>query len=172
MVQKFRNYTNRDGGSPQVVVITPPPVHERAWRERTQRVHLPDTPLDQVPLNRTLAHAKLYAEAAKRAADACNVPCVDIYHAMLNYDETDNNNNNNSDVDTAGEKWHALLSDGLHLSAAGGQFVFKQVRAALDAFPRNLLAVEAFKTQFPHHLEIDAENWKKNLDKSIPLSWL
>lgn len=86
----------------RIIVITPPPVDEGKLLA-FQRLRNPS----QVAPDRTDATAGSYAAAARRAAAACEVELLDLYESM------------HAQEQPAGH----YLSDGLHLSEAGGELV-------------------------------------------------
>jgi hypothetical protein len=70
-------------------------------------------------LERTTEHTRLYAEACSAAAKEMNVPCLDLFHAMLQVSD-----------------YSRFLCDGLHFSAAGHDFVAEQMLQAIrEHFP-------------------------------------
>ena len=148
MTRSFRALTNRDGSSPHVIIVGPPAVEPKAWHRRTIDRWAGQNNLtpDDIPCNRSLEQAKLYTDAAQRAAKAAKVPFVDLCGAML------------AACETNPQALDELLSDGLHLSGAGAQLLHSELRRTMDSVPRGALKVDAFRPQFPHHHDIDADN--------------
>lgn len=122
-------------GVQRLLLITPPPVHERGRREwslQKANVAAPvDTDWASIPLDRSNAAAGRYTDALVLLAGELQLPCLNLHQAMQL--EPD---------------WQtSLLCDGLHLSALGNQFVFEAVRAQLAAsFP------DVHPTKLPLHL--------------------
>uniref|UniRef100_A0A8C6SVX3 1-alkyl-2-acetylglycerophosphocholine esterase n=1 Tax=Neogobius melanostomus TaxID=47308 RepID=A0A8C6SVX3_9GOBI len=83
----------------KVIFITPPPIHEPAWEK--------ECILKGSALNRLNAVAGQYAQACVEAAGQCGVNVLDLWTLMQK----------------DGQDYTEYLSDGLHLSQKGNQFV-------------------------------------------------
>ncbi|CAL8296006.1 unnamed protein product [Arctogadus glacialis] len=95
--------------SDRVVFITPPPLHEATWEKECQ--------LKGFPLNRHNAVAGRYAQACVEAAGQCGVRVLDLWTLMQK----------------DGQDYTVYLSDGLHLSEKGNQFVSEHLWGLLEA---------------------------------------
>lgn len=82
-----------------------------------------------LPLDRTLDSTEPYALAAREVAAAQGVACLDLWHELL-----------------ATPSWQALLSDGLHFTAAGQKALWDIVRKALDKHFPDMRSVGASMT--------------------------
>eukprot|EP00656_Telonema_subtile_P012186 TRINITY_DN1611_c0_g1_i4.p2 TRINITY_DN1611_c0_g1~~TRINITY_DN1611_c0_g1_i4.p2 ORF type:complete len:149 (-),score=32.54 TRINITY_DN1611_c0_g1_i4:157-603(-) len=128
--------------SAHVIVICPPPVcHEQ--RLAFQKVKYPDSPSGI--LERTNENTGLYAAAAQAVAKEFqaaggSVACVNLW-SQMQQQAPDN-------------QWHSFLSDGLHLSEAGNEFVAKAVLESIR-IECPALAVDA-DTKRPADLPHDA----------------
>ena len=84
-----------------------------------------DVPPIQLPreaaADRHLDITHRYAAAARQAAAEERAACVDLFTGMLQR-----------------EQWRGLLCDGLHLSGAGQQVLWEEVKKALEAHFPNL----------------------------------
>jgi lysophospholipase L1-like esterase len=110
-----------------VIAISPPPVDSAKWPDRSNAV------------------ARAYGRAAKRAAAAAGVACLDAYECLKRgHEGTDG--------------WKAHLNDGLHLSESGG--------AAIAAGILEVIAT-TFPAVAPEMLPLDAPEWR-DVDVSAP----
>ncbi|CAL1575086.1 unnamed protein product [Knipowitschia caucasica] len=91
----------------KVIFITPPPIHESAWRK--------ECTAKGCALNRLNAVTGQYAQACVQAAAQCGVEVLDLWTLMQK-----------------GEDFTEYLCDGLHLSQKGNQFVSRQLWRLLD----------------------------------------
>jgi lysophospholipase L1-like esterase len=157
MAKLFQGMTNRDGSAPRVMIVGPPPVDDEAWHQSMIKKYSDGMDPATIKCNRAIFNVKMYNEAARAAAASVSAPFVDLLSEALTQ----------SDV-----RWQELLSDGLHLSAAGSKLLHSLVRRELDRLPRGALKVESVAPQFPHHSQIDASNPEKLLRSVIPGSWL
>ncbi|XP_028993776.1 isoamyl acetate-hydrolyzing esterase 1 homolog isoform X2 [Betta splendens] len=92
----------------KVIFITPPPIHEAAWEK--------ECILKGCPLNRLNAVAGQYAQACVEAAGQCGADVLDLWTLMQK----------------DGQDYTAYLSDGLHLSEKGNQFVAQHLWELLE----------------------------------------
>ena len=101
-----------------IVVITPPPVHAEKYREFCKSKNGGSLPTDWQP-DRSLEVAGEYAKAAsstvaamsKRGSGCLN--CIDLWSTMQE--------------EAPGGAWGEYLSDGLHLTESGNEFLFLKV---------------------------------------------
>lgn len=97
------------GASSRTVLMTPPPVHEGQRLEwQMVRYGADATGVAE----RTDEAAAAYGTAVRELAEELSLPCLDVRAAMLG---------------EGAVAWPAMLSDGLHLSAAGSAFVFDKL---------------------------------------------
>ncbi|XP_029972769.1 isoamyl acetate-hydrolyzing esterase 1 homolog [Salarias fasciatus] len=94
--------------SDRLIFITPPPVDEPAWEKECL--------LKGCPLNRRHAAAGQYAEACVRAAGQVGADVLDLWTLMQQ----------------DGRDFRPFLSDGLHLSQDGNQFLAQQLWRLLE----------------------------------------
>ena len=109
-----------------VVVLTPPPVDEDAWRKYREAT-------SSGAVDRHNERAKLFAEASVRAANRAKVPVIDLWTGMQ--------------LAMPNGAWKKALTDGLHLDAAGNDYLFRSLVALLDANPA--LHVDAIAPDAP-----------------------
>lgn len=135
-----------------VIVITQPPVDE-ARRLQYQKEKYGDRATGY--LERTNSVAGEYAKAALEVAAACGAASVDVWSGLQQQDG-----------------WRSYLSDGLHYSPKGQQYVLKKVtetlQTLLPAMDGTVLqggsaaggggAEAAWKADFPPHSELDFGN--------------
>ncbi|KAM8833641.1 isoamyl acetate-hydrolyzing esterase 1 homolog isoform 1-T1 [Synchiropus picturatus] len=99
----------------KVIFITPPPLHEPAWEK--------ECILKGSPLNRQNRVAGQYAQACVQAAGQCGSDVLDLWTLMQK----------------DGQDYSVYLSDGLHLSEKGNQFVsqhlWELLQGRLDGLP-------------------------------------
>eukprot|EP00884_Botryococcus_braunii_P006854 jgi/Botrbrau1/1616/Bobra.0185s0031.1 len=123
----------------QTVLISPPPVGEegrvRLNQEMQGRSEKTLTP------ERTNAYTRHYAEACKAVAAELGVPVLDLWTKMQEQTEWES----------------AFLSDGLHFTPAGNQFLFDNLQELISTSMPHLKA-ETMADDFPPHLEIDTAN--------------
>ncbi|KAL2098797.1 hypothetical protein ACEWY4_005277 [Coilia grayii] len=93
----------------RVIFITPPPLHEADWE--TQCV------LKGCALNRTNTVAGQYAQACVKSAAQCGADVLDLWTLMQK----------------DGQDFSVYLSDGLHLSDKGNQFVARHLWKLLES---------------------------------------
>ncbi|XP_061551803.1 isoamyl acetate-hydrolyzing esterase 1 homolog [Phycodurus eques] len=93
----------------KVIFITPPPVHEAAWEK--------ECTLKGCPLNRLNSVAGQYAQACVQAAAQCDADVLDLWTLMQK----------------DGQDFTVYLSDGLHLSEKGNQFVMRHLWELLES---------------------------------------
>ena len=88
------------------ILVAPPPVHHEG-RLKYQKERYPSQATGE--LERTLELSGKYAHAVTQVAEEAGVPCFNVWQEMQ---------------EKAPEPmWHAYLSDGLHLSPSGNEFV-------------------------------------------------
>ncbi|KAM9777811.1 isoamyl acetate-hydrolyzing esterase 1 homolog [Neosynchiropus ocellatus] len=92
----------------KVVFISPPPLHEPAWEK--------ECILKGSPLNRHNSVAGQYAQACVQAAGQCGSDVLDLWTLMQK----------------DGQDFSVYLSDGLHLSEKGNQFVSEHLWGLLQ----------------------------------------
>uniref|UniRef100_A0A7S1FTJ2 SGNH hydrolase-type esterase domain-containing protein n=1 Tax=Corethron hystrix TaxID=216773 RepID=A0A7S1FTJ2_9STRA len=103
----------------KILLITPPPVDHEA-RLKYQLDRYGDKATGK--LERTLSLSGEYATAACETAVQVGVPCLNIWKKMQDADNSPG--------------WHQYLSDGLHLSPKGNQFVGKMLEEFIfEHFP-------------------------------------
>nr|XP_019940425.1 PREDICTED: isoamyl acetate-hydrolyzing esterase 1 homolog [Paralichthys olivaceus] len=93
----------------RVIFITPPPIHEPAWEK--------ECILKGCPLNRLNSVAGQYAQACVQAAGQCGTDVLDLWTLMQK----------------DGQDFTVYLSDGLHLSEKGNQFVAQHLWGLLES---------------------------------------
>ncbi|XP_074517862.1 isoamyl acetate-hydrolyzing esterase 1 homolog [Sebastes fasciatus] len=93
----------------KVIFITPPPLNERAWEK--------ECILKGSPLNRFNSSAGQYAQACVQAASQCGADVLDLWTLMQK----------------DGADYSVYLSDGLHLSQKGNQFVAQHLWGLLES---------------------------------------
>ncbi|CAB1443424.1 unnamed protein product [Pleuronectes platessa] len=93
----------------RVIFITPPPLHEPAWEK--------ECILKGCPLNRHNSVAGQYAQACVQAAGQCGTDVLDLWTLMQK----------------DGQDFTVYLSDGLHLSEKGNQFVAQHLWGLLES---------------------------------------
>ncbi|CEO98005.1 hypothetical protein PBRA_006119 [Plasmodiophora brassicae] len=90
----------RTGRGDFLVLLTPPPIDNAAYdADCIRKGYSAGT--------RSLDGVRPYVDACLEVGRLCNVPVIDVFQAML-----------------AAPNWTAFLSDGLHLSPAGYEFVY------------------------------------------------
>ncbi|XP_012678299.1 isoamyl acetate-hydrolyzing esterase 1 homolog [Clupea harengus] len=93
----------------KVIFITPPPLNEADWEKQCV--------LKGCALNRTNAVAGQYAQACVRSASQCGADVLDLWTLMQK----------------DGQDFSVYLSDGLHLSDKGNQFVAQHLWRLLES---------------------------------------
>ncbi|KAM9355712.1 isoamyl acetate-hydrolyzing esterase 1 homolog [Pholidichthys leucotaenia] len=104
-----RFLTSAGVSADSVIFITPPPVHEPSWEK--------ECILKGCPLNRHNSQAGKYAAACVCAAGQCGANVLDLWTLMQK----------------DGQDYTVYLSDGLHLSVQGNQFVAKHLWELLES---------------------------------------
>jgi lysophospholipase L1-like esterase len=149
MVEHLVGVRNSDGGSPIVVVASPPPTDGDAWHRFMLKMRgLTDAAASSDDLHqRSCAAVKPYADAARRVVEARQVQLasggarlvfIDLYQDML--------------ADEGSGGWRRFLGDdGLHFSNDGNQFVFDRIRQALTAAEG---PADALPRHAPHFFEV------------------
>jgi len=152
-------------GNPKVLLVTPPPVHhDQRFVFQKQRYGDKATGV----LERTLENSGKYAEACVEVAKELGVPCLNVWQAF----QTDDN-------------WGRFLSDGLHFSPAGHDFVAQQILEKIQQeFPdlhvepcpitqqpcNSGSKCQGLTTFGPYHDEIDAKNPSAAMTKAFAVS--
>nr|XP_046267978.1 isoamyl acetate-hydrolyzing esterase 1 homolog isoform X2 [Scatophagus argus] len=122
------------GVSPhKVIFITPPPVHEQAWEK--------ECILKGCPLNRHNSAAGQYAQACVQAAGQCGTDVLDLWTLMQK----------------DGQDYTVYLSDGLHLSERGNQFVAQHLWKLLESRVADLPFI------LPYWGDVDAKSPESSL---------
>jgi isoamyl acetate esterase len=96
----------------RILIITPPPVHHEQ-RFTYQKQRYGDKATGE--LERTLENSAAYANACQQVAAELKLPCLNLWEKF----QTDDN-------------WGRFLSDGLHFSSDGHDFVFKCLEEAIQ----------------------------------------
>lgn len=158
MVHKAkRNYPKA-----KIILVSPPPVH-KGQRLDFQKQRYKDKATG-IP-ERTLEHTQQYSQACMEQAKDSNVPCLDLFSAMV---EAGGDN----------EGFGKFLSDGLHFSKEGHNFVAEQVLQAIQTHfpdiavtpcpvtgqPNNSGSKSNLKSSGPYHDDINFKEWEKAFD--------
>jgi isoamyl acetate esterase len=138
----------------RILIMTPPPVHHEQ-RLAYQKQRYGDKATGE--LERTLANSGIYANACQQVATELKLPCVNLWDKF----QTDDN-------------WGRFLSDGLHFSSEGHDFVYRCVNEAIqEHFPDLAVTPCPHTGQFcnsssqcdalssflgPYHDQIDSKN--------------
>ncbi|XP_040916426.1 isoamyl acetate-hydrolyzing esterase 1 homolog [Toxotes jaculatrix] len=117
----------------KVIFITPLPVHEPAWEK--------ECILKGCPLNRHNSVAGQYAQACVQAAGQCSVDVLDLWTLMQK----------------DGQDYTVYLSDGLHLSEKGNQFVAQHLWGLLESRVAHLPFI------LPYWGDVDAKSPESSL---------
>ncbi|XP_026165557.1 isoamyl acetate-hydrolyzing esterase 1 homolog [Mastacembelus armatus] len=117
----------------KVIFITPPPVHEPAWEK--------ECILKGYPLNRHNSVAGQYAQACVQTAAQCGSDVLDLWTLMQK----------------GGQDYTDYLSDGLHLSEKGNQFVAQHLWGLLESRVVDLPFI------LPYWGDVDAKNPENSL---------
>ncbi|CAB9517100.1 Isoamyl acetate-hydrolyzing esterase 1 homolog [Seminavis robusta] len=146
-----------------ILLITPPPVcHEQ--RFAYQKVRYGDNATGK--LERTLENSGIYANACQQVATELGLPCLNLWEQF----QTD-------------EKWERFLSDGLHFSKDGHDFVFACLEQAIQQHFADLVVTpcphtgqscnsgstcQALTAFGPYHDQIDAQKPQSAMKKAFP----
>uniref|UniRef100_I3KW17 Isoamyl acetate-hydrolyzing esterase 1 homolog n=1 Tax=Oreochromis niloticus TaxID=8128 RepID=I3KW17_ORENI len=117
----------------RVIFITPPPLHEPSWEK--------ECILKGCPLNRHNSVAGQYAQACVEAAGQCGVDVLDLWTLMQK----------------DGQDYTVYLSDGLHLSEKGNQFVAQHLWRLLESHVADLPFI------LPYWGDVDAKSPESSL---------
>lgn len=117
----------------RVIFITPPPVNEPAWEK--------ECILKGSPLNRCNSAAGQYAQACVLAASQCGADVLDLWTLMQK----------------GGQDYSVYLSDGLHLSQKGNQFVAQHLWELLESRVADLPFI------LPYWADVDAKSPESSL---------
>jgi lysophospholipase L1-like esterase len=153
-----------------ILALSPPPVHEQQ-RLDFQKQRYGDRATG-VP-ERTREHTQQYASACVDVAREMNVPCVDLFTAMVEKGGV-------GDDDHDGEGYGRYLSDGLHFNQAGHRFVFEELVGAIERhFPGLAVTPDPvtgqpnnsastcpdLESSGPYHDEINYKSWETAFDR-------
>jgi len=132
------DFVRSDHGSraPQIVLITPPPVHERSWAKFC----------GEETSNRSLEQSQRYAAACKEVAAEKGLPVVDSWSAL----------HSKAQGDLEGLFW-----DGLHLSARGNTLLFEALMGVIQSSLPGL-APDALPLDAPLWRDIDPKNYESS----------
>lgn len=117
----------------RVIFITPPPIHEQTWEK--------ECILKGSPLNRHNSVAGQYAQACVQAASHCGSDVLDLWTLMQK----------------DGQDYSVFLSDGLHLSEKGNQFVAHHLWELLEG------RLTQLPFMLPYWGDVDPENPESSL---------
>ncbi|MEQ2268892.1 isoamyl acetate-hydrolyzing esterase [Xenotaenia resolanae] len=117
----------------KVIFITPSPIHEPAWEK--------ECILKGCPLNRHNSVVGQYAQACVQAAAQCGSDVLDLWTLMQK----------------DGQDYTVYLSDGLHLSEKGNQFVAQHLWSLLAGRVAHLPFI------LPYWGDVDAKNPESSL---------
>ncbi|XP_039604815.1 isoamyl acetate-hydrolyzing esterase 1 homolog [Polypterus senegalus] len=121
----------------RLILITPPPLDEAAWTK--------ECTVKGCVLNRLNAVVGQYAQACVQVASECKVEVLDLWTLMQQNDQD----------------FSTYLSDGLHLSAKGNEFV------ALHLFRLIEKRVAALPYILPYWADVDPLNPETTLLESV-----
>ncbi|XP_066530310.1 isoamyl acetate-hydrolyzing esterase 1 homolog [Hoplias malabaricus] len=122
-------YLNSAGVSnDKIIFITPPPLHEESWEK--------ECILKGCCLNRLNTVAGQYAQACVQTAGQCGVDVLDLWSLMQK----------------DGQDFTIYLSDGLHLSVKGNQFVAEHLWGLLESRVGDLPFI------LPYWADVDNKN--------------
>ncbi|XP_027028440.1 isoamyl acetate-hydrolyzing esterase 1 homolog [Tachysurus fulvidraco] len=128
------NYLTSAGVSKdRVIFISPPPIQEKLWEK--------ECILKGCSLNRLNSVTGQYAQVCVQTAAQCGVDVIDLW-SLMQKDEED---------------FSAYLSDGLHLSEKGNQFVAQHVWRVLESKVADVPFV------LPYWADVDCENPQNSL---------
>ncbi|KAL3907967.1 MAG: hypothetical protein SGARI_003285 [Bacillariaceae sp.] len=148
----------------KILLIAPPPVH-KGQRLDFQKQRYKDKATG-IP-ERTFEHTQHYANACVEVGEEEKIACLDMFDAMVEAGGED-------------EGFGKFLSDGLHFSKMGHEFVAEQVFQAIQIdFPELAVApcpvtgqpnnsgskCEGLESSGPYHDEINFKEWEKAFDK-------
>ncbi|KAG9268483.1 hypothetical protein AMEX_G17466 [Astyanax mexicanus] len=117
----------------KVIFITPPPLHEPSWEK--------ECILKGSSLNRLNSVTGQYAQACVQTAGQCGVDVLDLWSLMQK----------------DGQDFTVYLSDGLHLSEKGNQFVAEHLWKLLESRVADLPFI------LPYWADVDAKNPENSL---------
>ena len=139
LVQRVREKLNIGSNSRNVILVTPPPFHERSWL----------LVKGCATSDRTALVTQQYAQRAVRAAVDADCGLVDLHSLFL------------SAAEGSPDKTAMFLDDGLHLNVAGAALVYKALVLALYDFLPPATGAEATSTTaaqpfLPHYSSFKA----------------
>ncbi|XP_028294729.1 isoamyl acetate-hydrolyzing esterase 1 homolog [Gouania willdenowi] len=133
-LKEISRFLTSAGVSPdRVIFITPPPVHEPAWDKGCV--------LKGCCLDRHNSVVGQYAQACVQAGTECSSDVLDLWTLMQE----------------DGQDYTVYLSDGLHLSAKGNQFVAQHLWTLLERRLADLPFI------LPYWRDVDAKNPESSL---------
>ena len=106
-----------------MIIITPPPVDAAGWLARLRSFY-PKSAASITASDRDCDAGEPYVRACQRVAHEMGVPCVSLFDLMQQHPPQHASESSPSAESLA---WAAYLSDGLHLSASGQEFVFQRL---------------------------------------------
>eukprot|EP00892_Ulva_mutabilis_P003997 jgi/Ulvmu1/196/UM001_0200.1 len=137
----------RNVSAANIVIIAPPPVDEAARVAYNKDMHGENA---KDTAERSNANTGLYAAACVEVGQAEGVAVVDLWTRLQEQPQ-----------------WQALLSDGLHLSAAGNAAVFEQLRQCIDSTLPHA-APDVLPLDMPLHGDLTAGSYKEVLQAYLP----
>ncbi|XP_053236947.1 isoamyl acetate-hydrolyzing esterase 1 homolog [Podarcis raffonei] len=121
----------------KVILVTPPPLHEAAWEK--------ECIAKGEKLNRLNSTTGEYAKACVKVASECGTSIIDLWTLMQK---------NNQD-------FGCYLSDGLHLSAEGNNFLANQLWSLLEQ------RTSALPVMLPYWRDVDHLNPEASLQGNL-----
>ncbi|MEQ2164882.1 isoamyl acetate-hydrolyzing esterase [Goodea atripinnis] len=147
-----RFLTSAGVSADKVIFITPSPIHEPAWEK--------ECILKGCPLNRHNSVVGQYAQACVQAAGQCGSDVLDLWTLMQKdgqLTELKLLNKLNLFLHAALQDYTVYLSDGLHLSEKGNQFVAQHLWSLLAGRVAHLPFI------LPYWGDVDAKNPESSL---------
>ena len=127
-------------GTAKLLLITPPPIDEKAWHAFCVDTYGVDRHADP---NRSHKATKAYADAVVRVGKETGTPTLDLHAAFLDRGD-----------------WSACFRDGLHPNAAGGMLIGDAILAAIAAHFPDLRPGAFGEADYMHKLAIDFPDHK------------
>ncbi|XP_075057560.1 isoamyl acetate-hydrolyzing esterase 1 homolog [Mixophyes fleayi] len=122
----------------KIILITPPPIHEPSWEKQCYT--------KGSKLNRLNSVAGVYAKACAQVGDECGTEVLDLWTLMQE----------------GGRDYTVYLSDGLHLSDKGNQFLESNLWLILEK------KLGALPFVLPYWNDVDNKNPESSLLHMIP----
>ena len=134
IVQEFRQKQKQygDNAVPQIVLMSPPPVDEKAWA-----LHC-----NENSSNRTLPGSRKYAEACQEVSQEHKTHFVNLWNTMSGCHRTSSA--------MGGFSLTECFSDGLHFSSKGNEVVFRSLMEVIE-YSNDLKS--------PDEMQLDAPLW-------------